>query len=542
LTFMGVSPNQSRSNARPAASAKMAFHKILYPASLFVALLVWISLSVSPTTAQEDLPQITPGERKAPRKKDAEPRAVAVVQLTANGKASLVPIAILIGGKFWDATAYKADPIPMALESGTVYEAEHAGSSLGLFTVNSALHSNARDNVQSPWIGTGAWVPAGSEKAKPALKAEAVPLGIETSDAPPRLTRSAGTPQETPPPPASPPQNTSAGSPGSGQTGSSPTTPSPTAPSPTGSSPTNKSAPSTSDNSKPNDSQPSDAKPADSKPAGRSSTPQSDSGAGEANRPRLRRGKPVEPLPEDEVPGYTKPGAAASSSPANAGKTDPARADPAADKAPMQWMPAISDSSGPDPKSFAFEWFKGEESERLKQMTTLAKEQVRAYVEAQAKAKIMPAPKSAAPQSARRASALRAPTSKTPDPILDNVQMKTYDLWNNNQPVLVLTAEAHMPPPPAGSPHAADSDLQYSILLVTHPDIYNNLHKLYSRVTDKYHLDVTPRQELVDAVDADGDGRGELLFHEISDGGNGWVIYRATVDKLWKIFDSLNPE
>jgi hypothetical protein len=511
----------------------MAFHKILYCAWFFVALLVCVLLSPRLSTAQEDLPQITPGERKAPRKKDAEPRAVAVVQLTANGKASLVPIALLIGEKFWDATAYKADPIPMALESGTVYEAEHAGSSLGLFTVNSALHSNARDNLQSPWIGTGAWVPAGSEKAKPALKAEAVPVGIETSDAPPRLTRNAGTSQETPPP-ASPPQNTS---PGSGQTGSSPTTPGSTIPSPTGSSPTNKSAPPTPDNSKPTDS-----KQTDSKPAGHPSTPQSDSGAAEANRPKLRRGKPLEPLPEDEVPGYSKPGAAASSSPTNAGKTDPAKADPAADKAPVQWMPAISDSGGPDPKSFAFEWFKGEESERLKQMTALAKEQVRVYAESQAKSKIMPAPKSAAPQSARRASPSRTPTSKTPDPIVDNVQMKTYDLWNNNQPVLVLTAEAHMPPPPAGSPHAAASNLQYSILLVTHPDIYNNLHKLYSGVTDKYHLDVTPRQELVDAVDADGDGVGELLFHEISDGGNGWIIYRATVDKLWKIFDSLNPE
>jgi hypothetical protein len=485
----------------------MAFHKILYRPWFFVALLVCVLLSPRLSTAQEDLPQITPGERKAPRKKDAEPRAVAVVQLTANGKASLVPIAILIGGKFWDATAYKADPIPMALEPGTVYEAEHAGSSLGLFTVNSALHSNASNNAQSPWIGTGAWVPAGSEKPKTGLKAEAVPIGIETSDAPPRLTRSGGAPQETPP------QGTSGGSAGADQTSPSPSTPNSTTPSQTGSSPTNKSAPTTPDNSKPTDSKPGDSKPAEAKPADHPSTP-SDSGAGEANRPRLRRGKPVEPLPEDEVPGYSKPGAAASSSPANAGKTDPAKADPAADKGPVQWMPAISDSSGPDPKSFAFEWFKGEESEHLKQMTTLAREQVRAYVEAQAKAKMIPAPKSANAQAARRATATRAPNSKTPDPIIENVQMKTYDLWNNNQPVLVLTAEAHMPPPPAGRPHGADSDLQYSVLLVTHPDIYNNLHKLYAGITDKYHLDVTPRQELVDAVDADGDGRGELLFHE----------------------------
>jgi len=31
--------------------------------------------------------------------------------------------------KFHDASVYKADPVPMALESGTVYEAEQAGES-----------------------------------------------------------------------------------------------------------------------------------------------------------------------------------------------------------------------------------------------------------------------------------------------------------------------------------------------------------------------------------------------------------------------------
>ena len=166
-------------------------------------------------------------------------------------------------------------------------------------------------------------------------------------------------------------------------------------------------------------------------------------------------------------------------------------------------------------------------------MMDFAKQQLRSYLDAQAKTRITPAPSS----TTRHKQA-----SKPAEPVFENVRMVAYDLWTNNQPVMIFSAQAHMPPPPEGSKGGIEADLQYSILLVAYPDIYNNLHKLYAGVTDKYHLDVTPRLELIDAVDADGDGLGELLFRETSDAGSGWVIYRATADTLWKMFDSLNPE
>jgi len=479
-------------------------------------------------SAQEERPQITPGERKAPRKKDAGPRALAVLQLSASGKASLVPIAILINGKFWDASAYKANPIPMALEAGTVYEAERTGSSQGLFTVNSALHSNAA-NVQAPWIGTGAWLPAGTELPTKALKAEAVPVGIDNSDAPPRLTKN---PQKEAPP-AAPASTTAPASPSaqpSGTSGSGDEPPRLTKPAAAPASPpadSGQQAPSSTAPNTPNESKPGDAKAAD-----RAKAPESDSGAGEGNRPRLRRGKPTEAF-DDDVPGYTKPGSAP---PANGGKIVVVAG---ADKGPVQLIPAISDSSGPEPRSYAFDWLKDEEGERRQQIVALAKDQLRAYLDAQAKARI--APKPAGGQTARANPVGKA--AKAKDPILENARMIAYDLWTTNQPVLIFSAEAHMPQPSAGGgPAAVASDLQYSILLVAYPDIYNNLHKLYAGVTDKYHLDITPRLELIDSVDADGDGRGELLFRKITDGGTGWVIYRATADKLWKMYDSLNPE
>ena len=486
--------------------------------------------------AQEERPEITPGERKVPRKKDAGPRALGMLQLSANGKASLVPIAILVNGKFWDATAYKADPIPMSLDSGTVYEAERSGSSIGLFTVNSALHSNAA-NVASPWLGTGKWLPAGAEEATKALKAESVPVGIDTGDGPPRLTKnpngtaSPSAPKDTPPAstaPATAPSPTAKpsddGPPRLTKSDSAPkdsdkeTPPAVTAPA---------SAPSAS-GTKPTDAKSSDAKAPDP-PKG----PESDSGASEANRPRLRRGKPVDSLPDDEIPGYSRPGAVASATPAaNAAKIVEANAA----KGPITLIPAISDEAGPAPRSFAFVWLKDEEGERKQQMLALAKEQLRAYLDARAKAQIKPKPSGT--QSARH-----TPTKKTVEPIFENVQMIAYDLWTNNQPVMVFAADAHMPPPPTGVAFSAvDSELQYTVMLVARTDIYNNLHKLYVGVTDKFHLDLTPRLELIDVVDADGDGRGELLFRETSDAGTGWVVYRVTPDKLWKMFDSLNPE
>jgi hypothetical protein len=478
--------------------------------------IILLALLCLPTLgwAQEELPEVPPQPKKVISKKDQDPRALGLVQLSSNGKATLVPITIRIDGKFHDAASYKANPVPMALESGTVYEGERSGTSVGLFTVNGALRSKAA-NAVTPWLGTGMWLPAGTDVPKTAMKAESVPRGIETTDQPPRLTKNETAPQET----------AKAGTP-----------PSPPA------APTSSAPPS----SEPPPSKPSpESKPsAPSQPSQGSTTPppsdQTNNQAGDANRPRLRRGKPTQPLPADEdVPGYSKPGSAGT-----AGKNPtPTPATPAeivAAKASVQMYPAISAVGGPDPRSYAFQWLKGEEEERRKQMLDLAKEQLRLYLSHQAKGSI-----AGVPAGLKNTPTGRRQPSKAPDPVLENVQFRTFDLWANNQPVLILSAEAHLPPPSAMSaaPMAnGPTDPDYTITLVARTDIYNNLHKLYAGVTDKYHLDVTPQLELIDAVDADGDGRGELLFRETSDAGSGYVIYRATADTLWKLYDSLNPE
>jgi hypothetical protein len=79
-------------------------------------------------------------------------------------------------------------------------------------------------------------------------------------------------------------------------------------------------------------------------------------------------------------------------------------------------------------------------------------------------------------------------------------------------------------------------DLSYFVTLVAKADMYGELRKLQTSVTDDHHLDETPRLELIDAVDADGDGRGEFLFRQISDAGSTWAVYRAGADSLLPLF------
>ena len=500
-----------------------------------LAVLVCAVVWSAPAAAQDEPPLIMPAEHKLPTKKDLGPRAVAILQLGSKGKASLVPIAIMIDGKFWDASAYKADPIPMALESGTVYEIERTGSSQGLFTVGSALHANAV-NAQTPWLGTGEWVPAGTEQKSTAMTAKAIPVGMTDTDAPPRLTRDPTKvyPQkQTPNSPSSSSSNPSAPSPQSA--GSSSDEP------PRLTKPASESneGPATSSDAKPaqagsapnstNSSRSTSASNSGSAKAGEN-IPNDDSGAGAADRPFLRRGKPAVSFADEEIPGYSKPGAA----PSTKAKSEAAAKAQAAPE-PVQLIPAVSDAHGPDAHSYGFEWLKGEEEQRRDQMLALAKQQLATYLKAESKEEITP--------EERPSRALhRVAAKRVPQPVFENAKMVAYDLWLTNQPILVFTAEAHLPPSASSEQAGPYRNLTYSITIAAYPDIYNNLHKLYIGVTDKYHLDVTPKLELIDAVDADGDGRGELLFRETSDAGTGWVIYRATADSLWKMYDSLNPE
>jgi hypothetical protein len=205
----------------------------------------------------------------------------------------------------------------------------------------------------------------------------------------------------------------------------------------------------------------------------------------------------------------------------------------------VQLEAAISDAGGPEPRSYKYFWKEGEEDDRRKQVLELAAKEVKAYVNVRAKGAI-PAkgPATKGSTATKNGAATHKGIAKVVEPEFENVQFWGFDVWTNNQPVMILSAEVSLP----GEGRPALAAGNYSITLAARTDIYGNLRTLYSGVTDKFHLDVTPQLELIDVVDADGDGRGELLFRETSDVGTGYVIYRATADTLWKMFDSLGGE
>ena len=123
---------------------------------------------------------------------------------------------------------------------------------------------------------------------------------------------------------------------------------------------------------------------------------------------------------------------------------------------------------------------------------------------------------------------------KPAPPNFEDVKLRVFDVATNNEPILVLSAKATLPQSARAGSEAAR---EYYITVVARSDFNGELRKLLSSVTDNQHLDVTARLELIDAVDADGDGRGELLFREVSDVGSAYVVYRVTPDQLWTLFE-----
>ena len=414
---------------------------------------------------------------------------MGLLELGPNGNARLIPIAILIDGKYYDASAYKAAPVPMALWADTVYEGIRTGVSLGLFTVTAPQHGKDESGA-TVWWADGRWQTADSIKAMAAKKkpVPSTPRGINDDEGPPVLRRAGAEkpkPPEAPPAPAT--QPAPAGAP---------------APAPTA---TPSEAPAASASSSPATPPPS----------------QDNQAPEDKDRPTLKRGQAGATSAEE-----AQKKVSTSASAEGVGTPSPSAAQPVNQ---VQLIPAISDPQPSDSLPYNYKMSPQEEEQFRKKMLAMAADEIRARA-----AQLAPGSAAAKPVPA---SSLRskAAAAKPVQPTFEDVQLHVFDLADINEPELVLTAKAHMPQ----SSHGKDSTNpgpQYMITLVVRDDVNGELHKSLANVTDTQHLDVIPRLDLIDAVDVDGDGRAELLFHEVCDTGSAFVVYRVIGNQLYALF------
>ncbi len=74
------------------------------------------------------------------------------------------------------------------------------------------------------------------------------------------------------------------------------------------------------------------------------------------------------------------------------------------------------------------------------------------------------------------------------------------------------------------------------VTLIAQPDLYGGVAVLAKNVTDAASLDLTPRMHLIDAVDAEADNRGELLFELRGNNQRQFALYRVLRGDASRIF------
>jgi hypothetical protein len=433
----------------------------------------------------------------AQKKTRSKLRALAVVELPAYARvgkdmelppsARLRAVTIFQNGQYQDATIFRMNPMPMALEPGTVYDILQSGDSLGLFTVDSATQVQVKDE----WLARGRWKSSATQLA--AKQAASAPVNVALpSDERPHLKRgdnSSSAPQAAPSPTPAPASAPAASPPAPTQT----PTPAQTAPA----SPPSPGAASETDDDDPSKSDP--------------------------DRPALRHGKPV-PVKSPTSAQVAQKQVAQKQVAKNqvAQKQEPARVSVQEDSEPIpilkkrgqvdvQYLAAISDASPYDARSYKFPW------------TDAERQRLTAEIEKQAMAEL----------AAHAAKSSRIVASGN---FASNVQAFDLDYDNDAELVLTATCDLHRKSSPKAAP------LHAYITYVAHLESTGELHKLFSQVTDDDLLDLVGKLELVDAVDADGDGHAELLFHRISATTQSFELYRAGRDELWKLFEGAESQ
>jgi hypothetical protein len=181
--------------------------------------------------------------------------------------------------------------------------------------------------------------------------------------------------------------------------------------------------------------------------------------------------------------------------------------------ADMKQVAGISDSNPLDTQSFTYSWASPDDAAKMQ-----------ATLEAVAqKAVAPPAPaatKTAATHTTRHKATQPAPP---PPPLLADVEFQAFGLTLGGGATLVLSA------------HTTTTPEKY-VTVIAQPDFYGNAQVLLKQVASADNLDVTPRMRLIDAVDTEGNGRGNLIFELRGETYREFAIYRVGDGQATQVF------
>jgi len=448
---------------------------------------------ILPTPAQY------PGQIAKPETNAPNLRAVAVFEWTgdeAHPKAGrLVPICIYDGHDLNDAGVYLTHPEPLALESDVEYQLQHDGQPSGLFDID----ISARE--QGGWVGFGKWRPLPKPTTAPTQVAKVDEEGDAQSDVPVLHRKHHAD------------DSTGSGSNSGSVPGSSAPAPDPDRPTlhKGGDASTTNSGSgtgtSTNSSADPNAPAPDSDRPVLHHTDGSSSS-------GDSGNPKLKKKK------KDDDVGYVENVASS---------TDPDRphlfyGKPSSFGAPvlpnlfglpvdMQQTVAVSDASDRPEHLWNYTWANPDDEDKMK---TAIEDLARTALGLNPP--LAPMPKSAAAHKALK------PAAPQPAPLLVE-QFRVFELAYGSGATMVLSA------------HTTGTGAQEKfVTLVAQPDLYGGVVVLAKNLTDAAHLDVTPRMRLIDAVDAEADNRGELLFELRGATERQFTLYRVLRGDAKRIF------
>lgn len=512
-------------------------------------------------------------------------RAIAVVRWDADVKdkaiPKLVPVCILDDGQFYDASIYKAAPAPMPLLVGTVYEAQDKGELLGYFTIKNQAKLAGKEN----WIALGSWQSASPPMEKLAdnrkssvevvrgkpTEQTGVNPGDNNDDR--DLNKKKTTvydengnpmPEGTQASPAAPMggagntqpriKSTSDKSSSTDSGKATNKTPADDPDRPTMKRQTNSTDPATS-------SSPASTQQTSTQQTKASTTDTASdvplTSANDPDRPKLKRGKPTE-LPQieptrakddpDRPVMHHESGAKATAAKQESIPVPPRVLDrgpligesnegePVLRRTRTYEAVAVSDATPEQPNVFRYKMPESQKEELKAKLDGLAQDEVDKYLKSIGRGKASAetqnsTPKPAAKTASKKRTAAPAPEERKSE--FAETQFEVLDLSHRNDPVLVFSGRERTATP-AGATAGETQDVY--ITYVARVGYEGNPQGIFRSVTVNDRLDVTPKLELIDAVDAEGKGFGDLLFRRVADDGAVFAIYRVDFDRMTELF------